>query len=281
MNRLVIIKGGGDLATGIAHRLFRSGFDILITEIAQPTVIRRSVAFANAVFEGRMTVEGVTAVRATPDEVAGCLRERLIPVLVDPACQIVRQLQPWGLVDAILAKKNLGTAMDDAPVVIGVGPGFTAGVDVHRVVETMRGHDLGRVIESGTATPNTGIPGDIGGYTLERLVTAPCDGIFIPQKQIGDIVTAGETLGTVENTPVISSIAGVLRGLLQAGLPVTKNMKIGDVDPRAKVQHCWTISDKARAIGGGVLEALLMAEPCFRLPIVSDGNTPKAHRDPA
>ena len=281
MNRLVIIKGGGDLATGIAHRLFRSGFDILITEIAQPTVIRRSVAFANAVFEGRMTVEGVTAVRATPDEVAGCLRERLIPVLVDPACQIVRQLQPWGLVDAILAKKNLGTAMDDAPVVIGVGPGFTAGVDVHRVVETMRGHDLGRVIESGTAIPNTGIPGDIGGYTLERLVTAPCDGIFLPQKQIGEFVTAGEILGTVENTPVLSSIAGVLRGLLRTGLPVTKNMKIGDVDPRAKVKHCWTISDKARAIGGGVLEALLMAEPCFRLPIASDGNTPKAHRDPA
>ena len=281
MNRLVIIKGGGDLATGIAHRLFRSGFDILITEIAQPTVIRRSVAFANAVFEGRMTVEGVTAVQARPDEVDGCLRARLIPVVVDPACHIVRHLQPWGLVDAILAKKNLGTARDDAPVVIGVGPGFTAGVDVHRVVETMRGHDLGRVIESGTATPNTGIPGDIGGYTLERLVTAPCDGIFLPQKQIGEFVTAGEILGTVENTPVLSSIAGVLRGLLRTGLPVTKNMKIGDVDPRAKVKHCWTISDKARAIGGGVLEALLMAEPCFRLPIASDGNTPKAHRDPA
>jgi len=269
------------LATGIAHRLFRSGFDILITEIDQPTVIRRSVAFANAMFEGRMTVEGVTAVRATPDEVEECLRERLIPVVVDPACEIARQLHPWGLVDAILAKKNLGTAMNDAPVVIGVGPGFTAGVDVHRVVETMRGHDLGRVIESGTATPNTGIPGDIGGYTLERLVTAPCDGIFIPQKQIGEFVTAGEILGMVKNTPVVSSIAGVLRGLLQAGLPVTKNMKIGDVDPRAKVQHCWTISDKARAIGGGVLEALLMAEPCFRLPSVSGGNTPKAHRSPA
>ena len=266
MNRLVIIKGGGDLATGIAHRLFRSGFDILITEIAQPTVIRRSVAFANAVFEGRMTVEGVTAVRATPDEVAGCLRERLIPVVVDPACQIARHLQPWGLVDAILAKKNLGTAREDAPVVIGVGPGFTAGVDVHRVVETMRGHDLGRVIESGTAIPNTGIPGDIGGYTLERLVTAPCDGIFLPQKQIGEFVTAGEILGTVENMPVLSSIAGVLRGLLRTGLPVTKNMKIGDVDPRAKREHCLTISDKARAIGGGVLEALLMAGRYFKLP---------------
>ena len=266
MNRLIIVKGGGDLATGIAHRLFRSGFDVLITEIAQPTVIRRTVAFASAIFEGRMTVEAVTAVRATPAEVAGCLRERLIPVLIDPTCQIRGQAKPWGLVDAILAKKNTGTTINDAPVVIGVGPGFTAGVAVHRVVETMRGHDLGRVIETGAAEPNTGIPGDIGGYTLERLVTAPADGIFWPQKQIGDIVAAGDILGTVGATPVVGAISGVLRGVLYPGLTVTKNMKIGDIDPRAKVQHCWTISDKARAVGGGVLEALLMAEPCFRLP---------------
>ena len=214
MNRLIIVKGGGDLATGIAHRLFRSGFDVLITEIAQPTVIRRTVAFASAVFEGRMTVEAVTAVRATPAEVAGCLRERLIPVLIDPTCQIREQAKPWGLVDAILAKKNTGTTINDAPVVIGVGPGFTAGVAVHRVVETMRGHDLGRVIETGAAEPNTGIPGDIGGYTLERLVTAPADGIFWPQKQIGDVVAAGDILGTVSATPVVASISSASPSLI-------------------------------------------------------------------
>jgi len=279
MNRLVIVKGGGDLATGIAHRLFRSGFDIVITEIAQPTVIRRSVAFANAIFEGKMEVEDVTAVYVQPSEVEGCLRKRIIPVVVDPACSIAHTLAPWGIVDAILAKKNIGTTIRDAAVVIGVGPGFTAGVDVHRAVETMRGHDLGRVIVSGAAHPNTGIPGDIGGYTLERLVSAPCAGIFRPEKKIGDIVSPGDVLGCVEKMTVVAAISGVLRGLLYEGLPVTKNMKIGDIDPRAKVEHCWTISDKARAIGGGVLEALLMAEPCFQLPSVSGGNSPKARID--
>ena len=281
MNRLVVIKGGGDLATGIAHRLFRSGFDILITEIAQPTVIRRSVAFANAVFEGTMTVEGVTAVQAAPAEVVQYLQQRIVPVVIDPNCDIAHILRPWGMVDAILAKKNLGTTMRDATVVIGVGPGFTAGVDVHRVVETMRGHDLGRVIETGSAQPNTGIPGEIGGYSLERLVTAPCAGIFRPLKQIGNLVEAGEILGQVEKTPVVAAISGVLRGLIQAGLPVQRNMKIGDIDPRAISRYCWTISDKARAIGGGVLEALLMAESCFRLPSASDGSSPKAHTGPA
>ena len=281
MNRLVIVKGGGDLATGIAHRLFRSGFDILITEIAQPTVIRRSVAFANALFEGKVEVEGVTAVSVQSSEVEGCLQRRVIPVVVDPACSIAQRVKPWGIVDAILAKKNMGTKMQDATVVVGVGPGFTAGVDVHRVVETMRGHDLGRVLVSGAAYPNTGIPGDIGGYTLERLVSAPCAGVFRPEKKIGDLVAAGDILGYVEGMAVVAAIPGVLRGLLYEGLTVTKNMKIGDIDPRAKVEHCWTISDKARAIGGGVLEALLMAEPCFQLPSVSNGSSPRAHTDRA
>ncbi len=281
MNRRVVIKGGGDLATGIAHRLFRSGFDVLITEIAQPTVIRRTVAFANAIFEGKMEVEGVVAVHAALPEVESCLQKRMIPVVIDPICAIARTIKPWGLVDAILAKKNMGTSIGDATVVIGVGPGFTAGYDVHRVVESMRGHDLGRVLVTGAAQPNTGIPGDIGGYTSERLVTAPCAGIFQPEKQIGDIVSAGEKLATVGEMPVLASIDGVLRGLLFAGLPVTQNMKIGDIDPRANVEHCRTISDKARAIGGGVLEALLMAEPCFRLPSALDDNNPMGHIYPA
>ncbi len=278
MKRLVIIKGGGDLATGIAHRLFRSGFEILITEIAQPTVIRRTVAFANAVFEEKAEVEGVTAVHAQPEEVDSFLKSGIIPVVVDPACEIARKRKPWGLVDAILAKKNTGTTMTDATVVVGVGPGFTAGADVHRVVETLRGHDLGRVIVCGSAHPDTGIPGDIGGYTTERLVKAPCAGTFRPVKRIGDLVTVGEVLGFVDGVEVSSSIAGVLRGLLYEGLVVTKNMKIGDVDPRAKAEHCRTISDKARAIGGGVLEALLMAEPYFPLPTVSGGSSPREHK---
>lgn len=278
--RLVIIKGGGDLATGIAHRLFRAGFDILITEIAHPTVIRRTVAFANAIFEGKMEVEGVTSIRVKPEKALHCLQKRVIPVIVDPECKITHALKPWGLVDAILAKKNTGTTLLDASVVVGIGPGFAAGVDVHRVVETMRGHDLGRVIVSGSAIPNTGIPGDIGGYTLDRLVTAPRGGTFEPLKKIGDCVTAGELLGTVDGAEVAAPISGVLRGLLHRGLTVTQNMKIGDIDPRAKVEHCWTISDKARAIGGGVLEALLMTESCSPIPNVSDGNSPRAHKDP-
>lgn len=268
MKRVVIVKGGGDLATGIAHRLHRCGFAVVITEIAEPTVIRRSVAFANAVFTGEMTVEGVTAALASSDEVAACLGAGKLPVVVDPACSIRYQLKPWGLVDAILAKRNCGTTLQDASVVIGVGPGFTAGQDVHKVVETMRGHDLGRVITAGSAEPNTGIPGDIGGYTLERLVKAPCAGQFRAVRSIGDVVGVGEVLAYVADQPVIGEIAGVLRGLLHDGLTVTAGMKIGDIDPRAKVEHCWTISDKARAIGGGVLEALLMTEPCSQAPTV-------------
>lgn len=266
MNRLVIIKGGGDLATGIAHRLFRSGLDIILTEISEPTVIRRSVAFANAIYTQEMTVEGVTAVASQPAEVSRLLRERKIPVVVDPQCLIRLTQQPWAIVDAILAKRNLGTTMQDAPIVIGVGPGFVAGQDVHRVVETMRGHDLGRVISEGAAIANTGVPGEIGGYTVERLVTAPTSGKFRAVKQIGDLVRTGEVLCFVGEEPVIAGIDGVVRGLLYDGLWVVTNMKIGDIDPRAKVEHCWTISDKARAIGGGVLEAILMSESCFRVP---------------
>lgn len=260
MNRLVVIKGGGDLASGIAHRLFRCGFDLVITEIERPTVIRRSVAFANAIFEGKMAVEEVTAVKSSPEEVANNLRAKLIPVVIDPDCKIIAQYKPWAVVDAILAKYNIGTRLLDAPVVIGVGPGFTAGVDVHRVVESMRGHDLGRVITNGSAAPNTGVPGEIGGYSRERLVMAPQAGVFTAVRKIGDLVKAGDLLGNVDRQPVLAAIGGVLRGILHDGLEVRQNMKIGDIDPRAEVAHCWTISDKARAIGGGVLEALLMSE---------------------
>ncbi len=257
MKNRIIIKGGGDLATGIAHRLHRSGFAVIITEMAQPTVIRRTAAFAQAVFAGETVVEGITARRSSISEIDHILDHGFIPVLIDPQAECIWAIQPQGLVDAIIAKSNTGTKITDAPVVIGVGPGFTAGVDVHAVVETARGHNLGRVYISGTAQPNTGIPGEIGGYTTERLLRAPGDGVFQSCCMIGDLVAAGDVVALVDGVPVIATISGIVRGLLYDGLVVHKGMKVGDIDPRCKRDHCFTISDKARAIGGGVLEALL------------------------
>ena len=185
------------------------------------------------------------------------LREGSLPVLADPECACREELAPDALVDAILAKRNLGTKIDDAPIVVGVGPGFTAGEDCHAVVETMRGHTLGRVIYSGSALPNTNIPGLIGGFAGERVLRAPCDGIFTAVHRIGDTVEEGETIGFVEGQPMKCTISGVLRGVLDNGVPVKKGMKSGDVDPRCKPEYCTTISDKALAVGGGVVEAVL------------------------
>ncbi len=267
MRRLVIVKGGGDIATGIVHRLFRSGFDVVITEIDKPTVIRRTVAFAEAVYTGAACVEGIEAALAKKEEISQLLAWGKVPVLVDPRGSLVRLLKPWALVDAILAKRNMGTAVTDAGVVIGVGPGFTAGQDAHAVVETMRGHELGRIITHGTALPNTGIPGNIGGFTSERLIKAPGEGIFQAKRKIGDTVCQNALVAYVDNVPVRAEISGVLRGILQNGLTVYKGMKVGDVDPRCRREHCFSISDKARAVGGGVLEALLWLggknEPVF------------------
>ena len=257
MQNIVLIKGAGDLATGIAHRLFRSKFSVVMTELPQPTVIRRTVAFAEAIYQGKVTVEGVTALHVTLDALSDFDFSAGIPVLVEPLPEVLSCLKPAVFVDATISKRNCGTAIGDAPVVIGVGPGFTAGQDVHFVVETARGHDLGRVITRGSALPNTGIPGEIGGYTTQRILRAPCEGIFNGLKDIGAIVEAGEIVGNVGDSPVLASIPGVLRGLLHTGLPVTPGMKIGDVDPRCKPEYCFSISDKARAIGGGVLEAIM------------------------
>lgn len=254
----VLIKGAGDLATGVARRLYACGMRIVMTETAIPTTVRRTVAYSRAVYEGSADVEGVRACLAPDEKTAVDWAEQgQLVVLVDPTAAVRRLYAPDVVVDAILAKRNLGTAITDAPRVIGVGPGFTAGVDCHAVVETQRGHDLGRVIWQGSAKTNTGIPGDIGGYTTERLIRAGAQGIFMPQADIGDRVRAGQVVAHVGQTPVCAQIDGVLRGLLQAGVPVHAGMKAGDVDPRAKVEHCWTISDKARAVGGGVLEAVL------------------------
>ena len=255
---LTLIRGAGDLASGVALRLWRSGFDVVMTDLARPTAIRRTVAFSEAIVQGEYTVEGVTARRAeSAAEARALLAQNVLPVLVDPDCACRAELRPDALVDAILAKRNLGTSITDAPVVVGVGPGFTAGVDCHAVVETMRGHTLGRVIYDGPALPNTNIPGLIGGFAGERVLRAPADGIFVGTHKIGDHVKAGDIAGYVAGAPMVCTIDGVLRGLIADGVTVTKGMKSGDVDPRGKAEYCATSSDKALAVGGGVLEAIL------------------------
>ena len=260
----VVIRGAGDLASGVALRLWRAGMDVVLLDVAKPTAIRRTVAFSEAIVHGEQTVEDVTARLATAETVEETLAAGYIPVLVDPEGRSVPKLKPDALVDAILAKRNLGTEIRDAPVVIGVGPGFTAGVDCHAVVETMRGHSLGRVIREGSAIPNTGIPGLIGGFAGERVLRAPAAGLFHPLRDIGDAVTEGEILATVEGKPIIATLTGTLRGILPEGTEVFPGMKAGDIDPRCQRSHCFTASDKALAVGGGVLEAILALTGALR-----------------
>ena len=255
---LALIRGAGDLATGIALRLWRSGIRVVLTDLECPTAIRRTVAFSEAIVHGETTVEDVTArLAANADEARTLLTQGIVPVLADPDCACREALAPDALVDAILAKRNLGTRITDAPVVVGVGPGFTAGEDCHAVIETMRGHTLGRVIYSGSAIPNTNVPGLIGGFAGERVLRAPADGAFRSVRRIGDLVKAGDVAGYVSGEPMVCTIDGVLRGLIADGIPVRKGMKSGDVDPRGNVENCYTVSDKATAVGGGVLEAIL------------------------
>ena len=255
---LILIRGAGDLASGIALRLFRSGFSVVMTDLRHPTSIRRTVSFSEAIVKSETTVENVTAKRAeSAAEALKLLNDSVIPVLADPECACRAELKPHVVVDAILAKRNLGTKITDAPIVIGVGPGFTAGEDCHAVVETMRGHTLGRAIYEGSALPNTNIPGLIGGFAGERVLRAPADGAFRTAASIGDLVNEGDTVGYVGDAPMKCTISGVLRGLIADGTMVHKGMKSGDVDPRGDVSYCQTASDKALAIGGGVLEAIL------------------------
>ena len=260
----VIIKGAGDLASGIALRLHHAGFDMAMTEIAAPLSVRRTVSFSQAVYEGRAQVEDVGAVLVKDGagmRAAWWLKQ--IAVFVDPHAGVVEEFRPDVLIDAIMAKKNTGTALTDAPLVIGVGPGFSAGLDCHAVIETQRGHTLGRVITDGCALPNTGVPGDIGGYTTERLLRSPSDGVFETLASIGDVVKKGDVVALVNpgGLPVKAEIDGILRGLLPSGIAVKQGMKAGDVDPRCERTHCFTVSDKALAIGGGVLEAMLRFNP--------------------
>ena len=258
-NTFILLKGAGDLGTGVAWRLHRAGFPVIITELAQPLVVRRTVAFASAVYDGAITVEGITARRAESfDDARRLLDERMIPVLIDPETNARDYFKPQILVDAVMAKRNTGTHIDDAPLVIALGPGFMPNVDCHAVIETNRGHNLGRVLWDRSAEPNTGTPGEIGGKMGERVLRAPAEGAVIGKKAIGEQVTRGEIIAEVNGQLVIAPFDGILRGLMHDGIIVRAGMKIGDVDPRAQREHCFTISDKALAIGGGVLEAVLM-----------------------
>ena len=235
---LVIILGAGDIATGIALRLRRAGYRLILTDLPKPTSIRRTVCFSEAVWHGRCTVEDAEAVLAhTPAEALALTKLGRIAVLADPESQCVRELRPAGVVDAILAKRNLGTAITDAPVVVAAGPGFTAGVDCHAAVETMRGHTLGRVLYTGSPLPNTGVPGIISGQSALRILRAPAAGIFHPEMEIGQMVHAGDVAATVNGVPMVCAIDGCLRGLLHEGLEVFPGMKCGDVDPRGQAAN--------------------------------------------
>ena len=255
---LAVIRGAGDLASGIGLRLHRAGFQVVLLDLPQPTAIRRTVCFSQALLYGSWRVEDAAAVRAeSPEEVRAALAAGKLAVLADPEAKSLAWLRPDVLVDAILAKRNLGTKITDAPIVIGVGPGFTAGTDCHCAVETLRGHDLGRCLYTGSPAPNTNVPGLIGGYAGERVLRAPDTGVFHAQAEIGDHVEAGCTVGSVNGKPMTCTISGVLRGLLADGTPVTAGMKAGDVDPRNEKRYCFTVSDKALAVAGGVLEGIL------------------------
>jgi xanthine dehydrogenase accessory factor len=256
---VVLIRGAGEMASGVAHRLHQSHFKICMIEIPHPLAVRREVTFSEAIYEGEKEVEGIRAKLISKlEEVELTWEQGAIPILIDPDAKIARNfLKPDVLVDAIMAKKNLGTQVNDAPLVIGLGPGFTAEKDVHIVIETNRGNNLGKMILKGSAEPDTGIPGEIGGYTIERLLRTMKKGVFHPQRSIGERVNKGAVVAVVEDYPVIAKISGVVRGLLRDGVEVKKGMKVGDIDPRGKREVCFMISDKARAIGGGVLEAIL------------------------
>jgi xanthine dehydrogenase accessory factor len=255
----ILIRGAGEMATGCACRLHNSGFfRILMTEIEKPLAVRRSVSFCEAVYEKSWTVEDVRAELVNRVEEAHEPWERKsIPVLVDPPVSCLNAFQPDILIDAILAKKNTGTSIQDAPLVIALGPGFSAGKDAHYVVETARGHQLGRLISAGYSLPNTGVPGDIAGHSILRVIRSPAKGVLLSELSIGAPVEEGQLIGFVSNNPVTAGLSGILRGLIRPGSIVTPNLKIGDIDPRCNSSYCLTISEKARAIAGTVLEAIL------------------------
>lgn len=255
----VVIRGGGDLATGVAEVLYQSGFKILILDIEKPSSIRRSVCFSEAIYDGIIQVENIICKKVeNENEIEKCWSEKIIPIMVDEKGEIIKKIKPDVVVDSIIAKKNLGTTKEMAPITIALGDGFEAGKDVDIVVETMRGHNLGRVITSGRAMKNTGIPGEIKGVSKDRVIYSLANGRFSSVKKIGDTVQKDEIIGYVGDVEIRGKIFGVLRGIIREGYEITENMKIGDIDPRIEEKNnCFTISDKARSLGGAVLRAIM------------------------
>lgn len=262
-DRVVVLKSGGEIASAIAWRLYQARMRrILVLETQYPLAVRRTVSFCEAVHDGFCMVEDVRGVRVdSPDQVDTAWSKGHVPVLVDPAWKSLDLLRPDVLVDAILAKRNLGTGLKDAPLVVALGPGFTAGKDAHFVIETNRGHDLGRVITKGQAAPDTGIPGNIGGFSVERVLRAPVSGLLTWNCTLGDLVEQGQILGQVEDQPILAPIPGLLRGQIRPNGRIRQALKLGDIDPRANKAYLHTISDKGRALGGAVLEAILRVYP--------------------
>jgi xanthine dehydrogenase accessory factor len=260
---IVLVRGAGDLATGTIVRLSRSGFLVAALEIERPTAVRRKVALSEAVYEGEAEVEGVAArIVGDPRELLAVVAPGLVPVLADPDCSSLAELRPFALVDAIVAKRNLGTGIRMAPIVVALGPGFEAGIDAHAVVETNRGHDLGRVLWEGAAEPDTGVPGSVDGFGAERVLRAAAAGKVRALRAIGDFVEAGDPVFELEleggeRSVAASRIDGIVRGIVPDGFPAWAGLKVADVDPRARRENCFTVSDKARAVGGGALEAIL------------------------
>ena len=270
-DKLVLVRGAGDIATGTIQKLVRAGFLVLATETDRPSAIRRQVALSEAVYEGSFTVEDITAVRVkSMEEAYSVMNSGQVAIMVDPSCQLLTVVQPFAVIDAVLAKKNLGTIREMAPITIALGPGFIAGEDVDVVIETMRGHNLGRLIRQGSALPNTGVPGIIEGMGQERVIHAPVAGIITIKAAISDAIEKGQIIADIDGHPVIASMDGILRGLIRDGFKVSQGLKIADIDPRdSEKENCFTISDKARCIGGSVLEAILMLRK-EKLPSISD-----------
>ncbi len=254
----ILIKGAGEMATGVAVRLYQAGFtSLLLLETNKPLAVRRAVSFCEAIYDRKQEVEGITALRLEDQaDLAGIWNQKAIAVMADPEWTALSWLAPHVCVDAVIAKKNLGTCLDDAPLVIALGPGFTAGKDAHCVVETNRGHNLGRVFRTGSAQANTGIPGNIGGFTIERVLRAQADGEVEECRQIGESVQAGDIVCRVGGVDDPAAISGVVRGCIRSGIVVRKGIKLGDIDPRNTQEYCFTVSEKARALGGSVLEAI-------------------------
>ncbi len=254
----VLIKGAGDLASGVALRLHRGHFRLLMTELDKPLAVRRTVSFCEAIYDGQQVVEGVKGVRCRGEaEVREAWRRGEIPLLADPGLECLAWSRPQVLVEATLSKRNTGLRQDMAPLVIALGPGFQAGQDAHLVVETQRGHDLGRIYEQGFAQPDSGVPGEIAGFSWQRVLRSPAQGLFETGLELGALVSQGQEVARVAGQPVLAEVGGVLRGLIRPGAMVSPGLKVGDVDPRCRLEYLHTVSDKARALGGAVLEAVL------------------------